>query len=203
MNAAPAQAPTAKSRFVSALTIAAVFVALLWAIEIVDTVLSGRLDFLGIRPRSLEGLWGVLFAPLLHSGFPHLIANTLPAFLLSFIILLSGTGVWIRATAVIWVIAGIGTWLTGAPNSVHIGASSLIFGWIVYLLIRGFFTKSALQILTGVIIFLLYGSVLLGVLPTTPGVSWQGHLFGAIGGVVAAVGAGKMTQRPKPIEYSR
>jgi membrane associated rhomboid family serine protease len=87
---------------------------------------------------------------------------------------------------VVWVVGGVGTWLTGQPGSVHIGASVLAFGWLVYLLLRGVFSRRVGQVLLGLLLLTVYGGVLFGVLPGQPGVSWQGHLFGAVGGGLAA-----------------
>jgi membrane associated rhomboid family serine protease len=163
------------------------FVAVLWAVEAVDTVLGGRLDHYGVRPRTDDGLVGVLFAPLLHGGFGHLLANTVPLVVLGFLVLLHGLGRWLQVTAVVWVVGGLGTWLTGAPGSVHIGASSVVFGWLAYLILIGFLNGRVAQIAVGVLVLVMYGGLLWSVLPGTAGVSWQGHLFGAVGGVLAAV----------------
>lgn len=162
------------------------FVIVLWVIEILDTILGNRLDDHGVRPRSDEGLLGILFAPLLHGGFSHLISNTVPLLVLGFLIALSGIGRAVAATAIIWLVAGVGTWLVAPSNTNHIGASSLVFGFVTYLVARGFFTRQFAQIALGVLILLVYGGILWGVLPGQPGISWQGHLFGAVGGVVAA-----------------
>ena len=162
------------------------FVALLWVIEVVDASLGGSLDDYGISPRSDEGLLGILLAPLLHAGWGHLVANTLPALLLFFLVLVSGIGRGLAATAIIWVVGGLGVWLVSPANTITLGASVLIFGWLVYLMVRGVFSRSAGEIILGMVLFFLYGGLLLGVLPGTPGVSWQGHLFGAVGGGLAA-----------------
>lgn len=162
------------------------FVGVLWLSEIIDTVLNNRLDSEGIRPGSTDGLSGILFAPLLHGGFGHLIANTVPLLLLGFLVLLSGLREWVAVTAAVWLIGGVGTWLFGGAGTVHIGASGLVFGWLAYLIVRGFFNRQPAQILVGIAVFLMYGGALWGVLPGQPGISWQGHLFGAVGGVVVA-----------------
>jgi membrane associated rhomboid family serine protease len=169
-----------------AATYAVGFVVLLWAIEFVDVVLGNRLDDEGVRPRDDEGLVGILFAPLLHAGWDHLIANTLPLLVLGFLVFFSGIGRAVAATAVIWVVGGLGTWLIAPERTVHIGASVIVFGWLTYLILRGIFARSEGQIAMGAVILVLYGGALLGVLPGQPGVSWQGHLFGAIGGGLAA-----------------
>jgi membrane associated rhomboid family serine protease len=173
------------------------FVALLYVIEIVDVVMGHRLDQDGIRPLETDGLWGILWAPLLHGGWPHLIANTLPALVLGFLMTLAGMGRFIAATAIVWIVGGFGTWLIGNVGlhcpyvgvhctSTHIGASGLIFGWLAFLIVFGFFTRTVWEIVVGVVVLFVYGGVLLGVVPGTPGVSWQGHLCGAVAGVLAA-----------------
>lgn len=162
------------------------FVVLLWAIEVVDVAASHRLDGWGIQPREADGLLGILAAPLLHGGWGHLVANTVPALVLGFLTLATGIGRGLVATAVIWLLGGLAVWLVAGDNSVHIGASGLIFGWITYLAVQGFVDRKPAEIAIGLVVLVVYGSVLWGVLPGTPGVSWQGHLFGAVAGVVAA-----------------
>lgn len=176
----------ARSRTLVAVQVIAVFVGLLYVVELTDTILDNRLDAAGVRPREAEGLDGIAFAPLLHSGWDHLFANTVPLLLFGFLILLAGVARWLAVTAVVWLVGGVGVWLTGADQTVHLGASVLAFGWLVYLLLRGVFSRSVGQILVGVVLLFLYGGVLWGVLPGQPGVSWQGHLFGALGGAWAA-----------------
>lgn len=175
-----------RPRWQGAALVSGGFVALLWVLEGIDTLLAGELDRLGIRPGSSDGLMGVLFAPLLHSGFGHLASNSGPLLVLGFLLALAGLTRWMVVTITIWLVAGVGTWLTGGWGTIHIGASGLLFGWLVYLMIRGLVSRNPWQILLGVVIFLVYGSILWGVLPGTPGISWQGHLFGAVGGALAA-----------------
>jgi membrane associated rhomboid family serine protease len=168
------------------------FVALLYVIEAIDQVSGSRLEQDGIRPLEADGLWGILWAPLLHANWAHLVANTVPALVLGFLVSLAGMSRFIYATVIVWILGGLGTWLIGnlgAPNGVetnHIGASGLIFGWLTFLIVFGFFTRHAWQIIVGVVVFLVYGGVLWGALPGTFGVSWQGHLCGGIAGVIAA-----------------
>jgi len=166
--------------------VAAGFVALLWVLEILDTVSGHALDDYGVRPRTDEGLVGVVLAPTLHFGFDHLISNTLPVLVLGFLTLASGIARGLAATAVIWVVAGMGVWLVGDSLSNHAGASALIFGWIVYLGVRGFLNRDWRQVAVGLVVLFVYGGVLWGVLPGERGISWEGHLFGAVGGAVAA-----------------
>lgn len=163
------------------------FVALLWVIELVDLILfQGSLDRFGIWPHRLIGLRGIFFAPFLHRGLGHLIANTIPLLTLGWLVMLRETRDFFAVTFVTMLIGGLGTWLVGSPNSVHVGASSLIFGYFGYLLLRGYFERSVRAIAVSLVVGVLYGSLIWGVLPTNPMISWQGHLFGFIGGAIAA-----------------
>ncbi len=170
------------------------FVALLYAAELVDQLSGHRLDGNGIRPLESDGLWGVIFAPLLHANWAHLMANTAPALVLGFLVTLAGLSRFVWATAIVWIVGGLGTWLIGDMGSPcgptdHIGASGLIFGWLTFLLVFGFFTRSGWQIAIGIAVLFFYGGVLWGAVPVLNvcgGVSWQGHLCGGIAGIVAA-----------------
>jgi len=174
------------SRLGTAVRVIVAFVAVLYVVELLDQILPAHLDANGIEPRESDGLDGILWAPLLHAGWWHLAANTVPLLVLGFMILLSGVKRWVQVTGVVWVVAGVGTWLTGGTNTVHFGASSLVFGWLAYLLLRGFFSRRPSQIALGALVLVLYGGALWGVLPGQTGISWQGHLFGAVGGFLAA-----------------
>jgi membrane associated rhomboid family serine protease len=179
---------TARSRptWASAALVTIGFVAVLWAIEIVDALIGNRLDQEGVQPHDADGLLGVLFAPLLHAGFGHLAANSLPLLVLFFLVLVTGVARGLAATAVIWIVGGVGTWLFAPEGTVHIGASVLVFGFLTYLVLRGFFARRTGEVVIGLVVLFVYGGLLWGVLPGTPGISWQGHLFGAVGGALAA-----------------
>lgn len=162
-----------------------VMAAAMWGEEVVDTVADGRLDRFGIRPRELGGLEGIVLAPFLHSGFSHLIANTVPFVVLGTVIALGGPRRFLTVTGIAALVSGVGTWLTGQSHSIHLGASGVVFGYLAYLVTRGWFAKKLSYLLGGVVVLAVYGGALWGLLPS-PGISWQGHLFGAVGGVVAA-----------------
>ena len=170
------------------------FVSLLWIIEIVDAFLfGGRLNAYGVRPRSIDGLEGILFMPFLHGSFAHLAANTLPFVTLGWLIMLREISDFFIVSAVTVLVSGLGVWLTGAPNSAHIGASGLIFGYFGFLLLRGYFERSFTSILLSLIVGFFYGSLIWGVLPSQQGISWEGHFFGFVGGVLTA----QLLGRPK------
>ncbi|MBP2476743.1 membrane associated rhomboid family serine protease [Crossiella equi] len=171
------------------------FTALLYVLELVDALSGHALDTGGIIPRSLSGLDGILWGPLLHYGWDHLAANTVPLLVLGFLCFAGGLRQFVAVTAVVWVVGGIGTWLIGSSGTIHAGASGLIFGWLTYLLVRGVFLRRPLPILLAVVLFFFYGATLWGVLPGTPGVSWEGHLSGALGGVLAGWLVGRASRR--------
>jgi membrane associated rhomboid family serine protease len=180
------EAPRTQSPVVQGIIVVAAMSALMWVVEIVDQVAGGRLDANGIEPRELDGLDGIVWAPFLHADFQHLIGNTIPFLLLGFAIAFSGVARVVLVTAIVAVVGGFGTWLIAPENTVHIGASGLVFGFAAYLVARGAFSRSARQIVLGLVVVVVWGATLLqGLVPET-GISWQGHLFGAVGGVVAA-----------------
>ena len=133
-----------------------------------------------------DGLIGIVTAPFLHLGFGHLISNTLPLVTLGALIAVSGAKRLFSVTALVTVLGGFGTWLVSPPNTITIGASGLVFGYAAYLIARGIFNRRLSQVLVGVVVVLVWGSALLGGLLPQDGISWQGHLFGAIAGVIAA-----------------
>jgi membrane associated rhomboid family serine protease len=161
-------------------------VALMWILEGVDAAVDHRLDRYGIEPRDVDGLDGIVAAPFLHVGFGHLIANTVPFVVMGVVIALEGPLRLLAVTAIVGLISGLGTWLVGAEGSIHIGASGIVFGFATYLIARGVFNRRATELAVGVAVALIWGGALLGGLEPRRGISWQGHLFGAVGGVVAA-----------------
>jgi len=163
------------------------FVLIIWLVELIDRLLlDSSLDALGIRPRIPGGLSGVLFAPFLHHGFAHVAANTLPFLVLGWLVMLGGLPQFFFVTIFTMLVSGLGTWLIGPANTVHVGASGLIFGYVGFLLFSGYFQRSCRSIAWAVIVFLFYGGALLGVLPQGGNISWQVHLFGFIAGGAAA-----------------
>ncbi|QUD80960.1 rhomboid family intramembrane serine protease [Gordonia polyisoprenivorans] len=153
-------------------------------VEAIDAATHYDLDSAGIEPRRIDGLDGIVWSPFLHANWGHLWTNLAVGVVLGFLLLLARRFLFV--TAVVWITSGLGVWLFAPSGSVTVGASGVIFGWLAYLLVRGLFNRNLWQILGGLVLLLVYGSVLWGVLPTDPTVSWQGHLFGAIGGVLAA-----------------
>jgi membrane associated rhomboid family serine protease len=144
------------------------------------------INVLGIFPHRLVGLRGILFAPFLHGSFYHVAANTVPFIVLGWLVMLRNISDFYFVSVISALVGGLGTWLVGNPNSVHIGASGVIFGYFGYLLFRGYFERSFVAIAISLIIAITYGSLIWGVLPTRSYISWEGHLFGFIGGIIAA-----------------
>lgn len=170
-------------------------VALMWGLEIFDQIIlrpvfDTTLDVYGIIPKSPIGLRGILFAPFLHGSFAHIASNTVPFLILGWLVMLRETSDFFWVTLVSAAVSGLGTWIFGSPQSIHIGASGVVFGYLGYLLLRGYFERSAIAVAISLGVGTLYGSLLWGVLPIHYGmvnrISWEGHLFGFLGGILAA-----------------
>lgn len=164
------------------------FVPLLWLIELINWSTGGWLSQDGgIRTRDLGGLDGVVLAPFLHASFAHVAANSVPLLLLGTFVLAGQTKRFFLITAFIGVISGLTVWVFGPANTVTVGASGVIFGYLGYLLLRGIVERRWWSVGVGLLVGLLYGWQLSGVLPGDPGISWQGHLGGFLAGLVAAI----------------
>jgi membrane associated rhomboid family serine protease len=179
-------AGTFLSSALKAIIILGSMLGVMWVLEGVDYVLGGELDNYGIVTRDPDGLVGILFAPFLHGGFGHLMANSLPLLILGFLAAVRDIRKFLWATLLIILIGGLGTWAISDPGTITIGASGLIFGYFGYVLARGLFDRRVVDILIGIGVAAVYYSILWGLLPNQQGISWQGHLFGLIAGVVSA-----------------
>ena len=168
------------------LLLVAVMVALMWITETIDVAADHRLDDYGIHPRDVDGLPEILAAPFLHVGFGHLISNTVPFALMGAAIALGGLARVALVTLIVAGVSGSGTWLIASPDSVHLGASGVVFGYASYLVARGIYSRRLAELAVGVVVVAIWGVGLLqGLLPQER-ISWQAHLFGAIGGLIAA-----------------
>src|SRR4051794_38028532 len=178
---------TRKSDRQQAFVVVAAMAAVMWVVEVIDQVSGGDLEQYGIRPHDApDGLIGVVTAPFLHAGFGHLIGNTLPFLVLGAVIALSGLARVVSATVIVALVGGLGVWLFAPTGTDHIGASGIVFGYASYLIARGLFSRNMLHLGAGIFVIAVYGTTLLFGLAPRDGISWQGHLFGAVGGVVAA-----------------
>lgn len=165
-----------------------IFIAILWVVRLADFVLPIDLNDFGLRPRSIGGLMGIPLAPFLHAGWGHLIGNTIPLAIL--LMLLAGSRANSIAIVIGLVLLGGGLLWLGGRSSIHIGASGLIYGLIAFLISSGFFERRFVSIAISILVLFLYGGTMVwGVLPSVnQGVSWDGHLYGAIAGVILAYG---------------
>jgi membrane associated rhomboid family serine protease len=161
------------------------FVALIWAIELLNFATGHAMDTLGLLPREPSGLIGIPLSPLLHGSFGHVALNTLPLIVLGGFVAIEGRRRFLQLSALVIVVGGSALWVLGR-SAYHVGASGLIFGYFGYLLARGWYERSIGAIAVALLTLVLYGSMLWGVLPTQPYVSWEGHLFGLGAGVLAA-----------------
>jgi membrane associated rhomboid family serine protease len=172
----------------------------LFLIEVLNHADDNGLSRLGgIRPHHLDGLDGVVFAPFLHASFDHFYANAVPLLLTGTFALAIGARRFLGVTLLIALVSGLGVWFVASPNDIVVGASGVILGYIGFLLVRGVVERSWWGIAVGALIGLLYGTQIFGeVTPGNPQISWQAHLFGLIGGVVAAIVFRRRRPRPRP-----
>lgn len=161
-------------------------VTAVWAGFAAQVVTNNAVLAWGIHPRTKQGLWGILFAPFLHGSTEHLMANTVPLLTLGWLVMLRDSKHFVPVTLLSMLGAGLCAWTLGAPGSVHIGASGVVFGYLGFLMLAGWYARSLGAIALSVLVTALWGSVVLGVLPGQPGISWQAHLGGFVGGVLAA-----------------
>jgi len=139
-------------------------------------------------------LKGIVFMPFLHANFGHVLANTVPFIILGALVILRRTRDFFIISAIIIIVSGLGVWFFGGPGTVHIGASALVFGYLGFLLLRAYFEWSFRSIIVALAVGLMYSGLIFGILPINPGISWQGHLFGFLGGVLAAY---LLTSKPR------
>jgi membrane associated rhomboid family serine protease len=163
-----------------------ILIAMMWTIEILDvSIFNHGLTTLGILPRQPIGLRGIIFAPFLHGSFGHLAANTIPFLVLGWLVMAQSMADFAIVSVICMVVGGLGTWAFGA-NALHVGASGIIFGYLGFLLARCYFDR---RLSSGIITLLVgstYGTVLWGIFPSSPSISWEGHLFGFLAGILAA-----------------
>jgi membrane associated rhomboid family serine protease len=188
-GASGASPPIDPSSWGGAIIIMAFVGAVLWTIQLVNAADNYQLDRFGLAPREASGLWGVLTEPFLHASYGHMLSNTVPLVLIGWVLMLSGIRTWLIVTAIVVVGGGVLTWLVGPSNTVIVGASGMIFGWLGYLLARAYFSRELKWIVVAVLVLLFFGTLLFGLFPTLhSNVSWQAHVCG----FVAGIGAGAL-----------
>jgi len=176
----------AQRNFSLALKLALWLVLILWMILIIDNVLGLNLARFGLRPRHVSGLVGVFTAPLLHGSFEHLFSNTLPLLISAIAILYLYPASAMRVIPVIWIGSGLLAWVIGR-ESLHFGASGFVYGLLAYVFIGGLLRLDMRSVAVSIMVWFLYGSMIWGVLPIRPNMSWELHLSGAILGVALAI----------------
>jgi membrane associated rhomboid family serine protease len=167
-----------------ALILMAGVAAVLWIVQILNAIDDYRLDRFGLKPREFDGLWGVVTMPFLHSSYGHLLSNTIPVILIGWVVLLAGLSTWATVTGLVVVGGGVLTWLVGPGDSVIVGASGLVFGWLGYLLARAYFSRRLKWIVVAVLVLVFFGTLLFGLFPSiNSDVSWQAHVCGFVAGI--------------------
>ena len=165
-----------------------IFAAIIWVIEGVQQLTGHPFNaWLGLEPRSTGGLIGIPAMPLLHGNLAHVLANTPPLIILGAMTMAVAPKRFFSVSVTIVLISGLAVWMTGRPNTIHIGASGLIFGWFGFLLALGWFERGTRAILGALAVLAIYSGMFWGLLPAdAERVSWEAHLFGALAGAIAA-----------------
>lgn len=170
----------------------------MWVVEIINSIDSYRLNSDGIIPRSFSHVYGILLAPFLHASFSHLLSNTVPFVILGAVIALAGASRLLLVSLLVALVSGLGTWLTAPGGSETVGASGVVFGYATYLISRGIFNRRVMEIAVGVLVAVLFGGALISDLIPHTGISWEAHLFGGIGGVIAAAALARPSDSRSP-----
>ncbi|MFZ0089047.1 MAG: rhomboid family intramembrane serine protease [Solirubrobacteraceae bacterium] len=196
---APLHEPDRRQRSREGLMLLGAIIAVMWLVQVINALDHYALDGDGaIYPRNIDHAWAIFTSPFLHAGYPHLIDNTIPLVFMGVIIALRGAAKLAVVTLIVVVVGGLGTWLIAPAGTQTVGASGVVFGYATYLFTRGLFDRSALEILTGALVGAVWGGALISSVIPHAGVSWQAHVCGALGGVIAAwllAGAGQRTGR--------
>ena len=172
-------------RVLAGILLLLLFIAAIWVVEVVNLLSGHRLDAYGIVPRTVDGLKGIAFTPFLHGGVHHALSNTIPLLILGGFVALQGVRAFLGVSLLVIIVGGAGVWLAGR-SAIHIGASGLVFGYFGYLVARGWYNRSIVSVLVALAVIVLYGGLIFQVLPTAGFVSWEGHLFGLLAGILAA-----------------
>ncbi|HZZ96710.1 MAG TPA: rhomboid family intramembrane serine protease [Jatrophihabitantaceae bacterium] len=181
---ASSEPPFDPTSWSGALIVMLVFAAVIWAIQIANAHHDYAYNRFGLKPRELDGLWGIGTQPFLHESYGHLLSNTVALLGIGWVLMLSGLRVWLFVTATVIVLGGFATWLVAPSNTVIVGASGLVFGWLGYLLARAYFTRRLKWIFTAVVLLVFFGTLLGSLLPTVNArVSWQSHVCGFLAGI--------------------
>ena len=170
----------------SAAETAATWVAVPCVVFVAQKISPVPLEAFGIVPRTLWGLVGVACGPLLHANLGHLLANIAPLFVLLCLLFWDRKYKPVPTLVQIWLWSGLGTWLIGRGDAVHLGASSVIYGLVTYLIVAGVLLRRWRSAFVSVLVVVLYGGIFYGVLPRHGPISWEGHLCGALAGMWAA-----------------
>ncbi len=180
-----------KESFIEAVKIVFYLIAIIWLIEIVNLLTGHAFYQWGILPRNIDGLPGIIIHPFIHGSLQHTILNSLPLLILGSFVALEGRAAFVKTTIFIVLVGGLLLWLMGR-SSYHIGASLLVFGYFGFILSKAFYTKTIRSILVAIITIFMYGGIVYGLVPLDNRVSWEGHLFGLIAGVLSGRGLMKM-----------
>jgi len=175
-----------KKIFFHSLLFPAIFVFIFWMIEIIEQTTGMSFVRFGIYPLHLKGLYGIVLSPFIHSNFNHLISNSIPFFILTFVLIYFYRKISYRIFFQMFIFSGLCVWLSGR-EAWHIGASGVIYALAAFHFVSGIIRNDIRLLTISVVVVFLYGGLVWGMFPINPDISWEGHLWGAISGVILAI----------------
>lgn len=176
------------------------FASVMWIVKLIETFFDFNFAALGLFPRKIEGLIGIITSPFIHADYLHLISNTIPFIILGSALIYFYRSISFRVFILIFLLTGVWVWLAGRP-SYHIGASGVVYGLAFFLFLSGIFRKDRGLMAFSLLVVFLYGSIIWGIVPLESGMSWEGHLFGALSGVICAIAFKKEGPQRKKFEW--
>jgi membrane associated rhomboid family serine protease len=189
-----------KSRLWSSIVLPLCFIVIIWCVKIIEISLDTSFFYLGIYPRKLKGLIGILTSPFIHENFKHLLNNTIPFFLFAVAIFYFYWEISFKVIFWIWIITGLAVWI-GARGAYHVGASGIIYGMAFFLFFSGAIRKIPALAAVSLIVVFLYGGMIWGVFPFVPDVSWESHLSGGFAGLILAFILKNKGPQPKKYDW--
>lgn len=162
------------------------FVGFIWVVHIVSVIFHLDLRRLGVYPHHIEGLPGILTAPLIHGSWEHLFFNSVSFLMMGTVLFLFYPRIALRSIIWLYLLSGLGIWITGQPDSFHIGASGVVYGMVSLVFWSGIFRRNVKSIILALIVLMIYAGLFEGIFPGQEGISWEGHLLGAIAGIFLA-----------------
>lgn len=189
-----------KKKFIEGLIFPGIFLLILWGIRLTEEICKLSFVEYGILPRTISGLKGIFFSPLIHGDTSHLLSNSLPLLILGIIVFYFYRSIAFDIFFWIYILTNLWVWISGSQKGYHVGASGIIYGFVSFLFFSGVFRKDRKSLALALLVAFVYGGLVWGVFPVFPGVSWESHFFGALTGAIAAYVYRHVDKEPEDLQ---